>query len=125
MVFLVEKMGALIQAGKSLAGITAGTLLGLFSLGMFFPWANSTVILIKIKLCQIALCNIVYFVSKGALVGGITSTLLVGWISVGTQAAMAQGIIVNPTKPVSTEDCLMNVTSTMNIVDTLSKDIGR
>lgn len=46
MVFLVEKMGALIQAGKSLAGITAGTLLGLFSLGMFFPWANSTVLFI-------------------------------------------------------------------------------
>lgn len=43
MVFLVEKMGALIQAGKSLAGITAGSLLGLFSLGMFFPWANTTV----------------------------------------------------------------------------------
>ncbi|CAB3257362.1 unnamed protein product, partial [Arctia plantaginis] len=63
---LVEHMGALIQAGKSLAGITAGSLLGLFSMGLFLPWTNAT----------------------GALTGGIASTLLVGWISLGTQAAM-------------------------------------
>jgi hypothetical protein len=43
MVFIVEHMGTLVQAGKSLAGITAGPLLGVFSMGMFFPWANSNV----------------------------------------------------------------------------------
>lgn len=43
LVFLVEQMGALIQAGKSLAGITAGSLLGLFSMGLFLPWVNATV----------------------------------------------------------------------------------
>jgi len=31
------------QAGKSLAGITAGSLLGIFSMGMFLPWANAKV----------------------------------------------------------------------------------
>lgn len=36
-------MGALIQAGKSLAGITAGSLLGLFTMGLFLPWINATV----------------------------------------------------------------------------------
>ncbi|XP_073954170.1 sodium-coupled monocarboxylate transporter 1-like [Choristoneura fumiferana] len=88
LVFLVEHMGALIQAGKSLAGITAGSLLGLFSMGLFLPWTNST----------------------GALAGGFISTLFVGWISLGTQAAMMRGEIVFPTKPVSTSGCDANLT---------------
>ncbi|KAI5641345.1 sodium:solute symporter family domain-containing protein [Phthorimaea operculella] len=83
LVFLVEHMGALIQAGKSLSGITAGSLLGLFSMGLFLPWINST----------------------GALVGGISSTLLVGWISLGTQAAMLRGEIVVLPKPISVDGC--------------------
>lgn len=47
LVFLVEHMGALIQAGKSLAGITAGSLLGLFSMGLFLPWINATVMYLQ------------------------------------------------------------------------------
>ncbi|XP_011501766.1 PREDICTED: sodium-coupled monocarboxylate transporter 1-like [Ceratosolen solmsi marchali] len=43
LVLLVEKLSGLIQVGKSLSGITAGPLLGIFTLGMFFPFANSTV----------------------------------------------------------------------------------
>lgn len=35
LVFVVEKMGALIQASGSLGAITAGPLLGIFTLGMF------------------------------------------------------------------------------------------
>ncbi|CAK1555005.1 unnamed protein product [Leptosia nina] len=88
LVFLVEHMGALIQAGKSLAGITAGSLLGLFTMGLFMPWINAT----------------------GALAGGTTSTLLVGWISLGTQAAMLRGDIVVVPKPVSVAGCPLNYT---------------
>ncbi|XP_043798049.1 sodium-coupled monocarboxylate transporter 2-like isoform X2 [Apis laboriosa] len=83
LVFLVEKLGALIQAGKSLASITAGPLLGIFTLGMFFPIANSS----------------------GALVGGLISLNLVAWISFGTQAAISSGKIHFPVKPVSIEGC--------------------
>lgn len=43
LVFVVEKMGALIQASWSLGSITAGPLLGIFTMGMFFPCANSVV----------------------------------------------------------------------------------
>lgn len=43
LVFVVEKMGALIQASGSMGAITAGPLLGIFTLGMFFPFANSAV----------------------------------------------------------------------------------
>lgn len=43
LVFVVEKMGALIQASGSLSAITAGPLLGIFTMGLFFPSANSLV----------------------------------------------------------------------------------
>ncbi|XP_043596869.1 sodium-coupled monocarboxylate transporter 2-like isoform X2 [Bombus pyrosoma] len=83
LVYLVEKLSGLIQAAKSLSGITAGPLLGVFTLGMFFPLANSA----------------------GALVGGFVSLNLVAWISFGTQAAISSGKIHFPTKPVSIDGC--------------------
>lgn len=83
LVFLVEKLGALIQAAGSLGAITAGPLLGIFTLGMFCPFANP----------------------KGALVGGVVSGTLIGWISIGTQLQMARGLITHPQKPVSVEGC--------------------
>ncbi|KRT79021.1 hypothetical protein AMK59_8383 [Oryctes borbonicus] len=86
LVFLVEKMGALIQASGSLGAITAGPLLGMFSLGMFFPFANPL----------------------GALVGGIVSGSLITWISIGTQLQMAKGLIRFPQKPISVEGCSAN-----------------
>ncbi|KAK7579577.1 hypothetical protein V9T40_000206 [Parthenolecanium corni] len=92
MVFIVEQLGTLIQAGKSLSGITAGSLLGVFTLGMFFPWANE----------------------KGALVGGIISLITVGWISVSSQKEIARGNIKFPRKPVSVAGCpylLPNITT--------------
>jgi branched-subunit amino acid ABC-type transport system permease component len=48
------------QAGKSLAGITAGSLLGVFSLGMFFPWANAKVSNIVRRICVIYTAYITY-----------------------------------------------------------------
>lgn len=83
LVLLVERLSGLIQAGKSLSGITAGPLLGIFTLGMFSPYANST----------------------GAITGALVSLCLVAWISLGTQAALATGKLYFPIKPVSTIGC--------------------
>ncbi|XP_043249567.1 sodium-coupled monocarboxylate transporter 1-like isoform X2 [Colletes gigas] len=83
LVFLVEKLTGLIQACRSLSGITAGPLLGMFTLGMFFPFANSA----------------------GALVGGLVSLNLVAWISFGTQAAISTGDINYSVKPISIDGC--------------------
>jgi hypothetical protein len=42
---------------------------------------------------------------QGALVGGVASMAFVGWISIGSQIAIAKGQICFPTKPVSVESC--------------------
>ncbi|XP_063224315.1 sodium-coupled monocarboxylate transporter 2-like [Bacillus rossius redtenbacheri] len=90
LVFLVDQMGTILQAAKSLTGITSGALLGMFSLGMFFPWANPL----------------------GALSGGVCGVALVGWISLGTQAAIASRRITFPTKPLSVQGCPHALNST-------------
>lgn len=40
-VFAVENMGSILPATSSLLGIMLGPTLGIFTLGMMFPWANS------------------------------------------------------------------------------------
>ncbi|CAG9768944.1 unnamed protein product [Ceutorhynchus assimilis] len=83
LVFVVEKLGTLIQAAGSIGAITAGPLMGVFALGMFFPCTTP----------------------QGALAGGLLSGALIAWISVGSQAQIAQGNIRFPQKPISVEGC--------------------
>lgn len=40
LVFIVDKLGAVLELSIRFGGMTAGTLLGLFTLGMLFPSAN-------------------------------------------------------------------------------------
>ncbi|XP_076378292.1 sodium-coupled monocarboxylate transporter 2 isoform X2 [Megalopta genalis] len=103
LVFLVEKLGGLIQAGKSLSSITAGPLLGMFTLGMFFPSANSA----------------------GAMVGGLAGLALVAWISLGTQAAVSTGEIVFPAKPVSIEGCPESIKNRVGNLTTIADTASR
>lgn len=63
--------------------ITNGTLLGVFILGMLFPWANST----------------------GALVGAAAGAIFVGWICIGALIGISKNQIKSATKPVSIRGC--------------------
>ncbi|PSN35450.1 Sodium-coupled monocarboxylate transporter 1 [Blattella germanica] len=83
LVFVVEKLGSVLQLSMSLSGMSSGPSLGIFSMGLFFPWINS----------------------KGALVGGLAGMGFMGWIIGGTQEAIASGNMRFETKPLTVEGC--------------------
>lgn len=43
LVFVVEKLGAVLQLSMSLGAVAQGPLLGIFTMGVMFPWVTSTV----------------------------------------------------------------------------------
>lgn len=65
--------------------------------------------IVKIKI-RVVNEQIFLKIFQGALAGGISSTLLVGWISLGTQAAIMRGEIIIFSKAVSVDGCEGNYT---------------
>ncbi|KAL0967479.1 hypothetical protein UPYG_G00252780 [Umbra pygmaea] len=61
MAYIASLMGSVLQAAFSIFGMVGGPLLGLFCLGMFFPWANSI----------------------GAIVGLVAGLVMAFWIGIG------------------------------------------
>nr|XP_054760296.1 sodium-coupled monocarboxylate transporter 1-like [Lytechinus pictus] len=60
--YVASQLGSILQLTLSFGGMLGGPLLGMFSLGMFFPWANS----------------------KGTLVGVIAGLAWSLWVGIGT-----------------------------------------
>lgn len=81
--FIVEKLGGILGVATSLTAIAAGTTFGIFSLGMLNPWSNS----------------------MGAIFGAVSGAVLSGWVSLGSQAAVASRHVVPHKLPVSVEKC--------------------
>lgn len=79
----MQNVEYMIQVAMTLTGIAAGTQFGLFSLGMFNPWANY----------------------KGAIVGAVTSLVVVSWLSVGAQIMSMDGRINYPRLPTNVTGC--------------------
>ncbi|XP_060071549.1 sodium-coupled monocarboxylate transporter 1-like [Ylistrum balloti] len=86
--FVVSKLGAILQVAYIMFGILGGPLLGLFTLGMLFPWANKW----------------------GGLVGHIFALGVLMFIGLGTRF---NKVVVTPLSPVTTSGCHPNVTSTL------------
>lgn len=69
-----------------MSAIAAGTTFGIFTLGMLNPYSNN----------------------KGAIYGAIAGALMSGWISFGTQIAVANGTVMAHRLGVSTDECPSN-----------------
>lgn len=52
LVFVVERLGAVLQLSMSLGAVAQGPLLGIFTMGVMFPWVTSTVS--KVNLCELS-----------------------------------------------------------------------
>ncbi|KAH8407384.1 hypothetical protein KR215_011850, partial [Drosophila sulfurigaster] len=83
LVFVVEKLGAVLQLTITLTSVANGPLLGIFTAGVMLPWVNS----------------------KGALLGGFTSLLVMTWMCISAQHDLVTGDIVYQRKPYSTLGC--------------------
>lgn len=83
-VFIIEKLGGILELATSLSAIASGTTFGVFTLGMLVPWSNN----------------------YGAIFGALAGAIMSGWIAFGTQAAIASGLVVPHRLSISTEGCL-------------------
>ncbi|CAG9826323.1 unnamed protein product [Diabrotica balteata] len=83
LVFVVEKLGAVLQLTMSIGAIANGPSLGLFTMGILCPWINA----------------------KGALIGGMASLVFMSWLCLSAQSLISSGDLTFPEKPVSTDGC--------------------
>lgn len=97
LVFVVEKMGTVLQLTMSLEAITNGPLLGIFTIGIFLPWINGT----------------------SALCGGIFGVFTMSWISLNAQWAIASGALEFASKETSTSNCSYSFNSTSSMAGDL------
>ncbi|KAF5277767.1 hypothetical protein FQR65_LT03747 [Abscondita terminalis] len=83
LVFVVEKLGSVLQLSMSIGAIAAGPSLALFGMGVLLPWITS----------------------RGALVGGVSGLIFMSWLCIKAQTAIASGDLLFPEKPVDTHGC--------------------
>lgn len=83
LVFVVERMGAIFEVASSMQGVTAGTVTGVFTLGVLVPWATS----------------------RGASIGGVLGFLITSWMTAGAQYHKINGNLRSETLPMNTDNC--------------------
>ncbi|VDI50310.1 Hypothetical predicted protein [Mytilus galloprovincialis] len=98
--YIVSQLGgSILQVSYILFGMLGGPLLGVFTLGVLFPWANKW----------------------GALIGHLTSLVITLWIGLGTYL---NKVVVTSPSSLITEGCRMlnTTTTTMSPIPLLSTE---
>lgn len=105
LVFVMEKLGTVIQMSMSISAITSGPFFGIFCGGLLLPWMNA----------------------KGAFYGALLGLGASGFVILKAQNSVASGEIQFPTKSLSVDGCdyFYNATSTtfINITSSTESDV--
>ncbi|XP_058448375.1 sodium-coupled monocarboxylate transporter 1-like [Malaya genurostris] len=84
LVYVVEKLGSVFSLAISVSGVTSGTLLGMFFMGMFSPWIND----------------------MGAYWGALISLGFLSFIAAGAQMEILEGNLKYESLPLRYDGCL-------------------
>nr|CAH7758368.1 unnamed protein product [Callosobruchus chinensis] len=109
MVYVIEKLGTILQLTLSMGAVASGPSLGLFTMGVLMPWINAKVYLF-LCLCYIEIQTRVF---QGALAGGIVSLVSLSWLCYKAQSMISAGTLTFKQKPLSTEECSYLFTPTI------------
>ncbi|KAJ1519496.1 hypothetical protein ONE63_004781 [Megalurothrips usitatus] len=90
LVFVVERLGVVLQLSSSLNSISAGPVFAIFMSGAFLPCVNAT----------------------GCLAGAAAGLAFMAWMVLGAQRAIALGQITFPEMPVSVTGCTYQFNAT-------------
>ncbi|GBP13177.1 Sodium-coupled monocarboxylate transporter 1 [Eumeta japonica] len=145
LVFVVEKLGTILQLTMTLEAITMGPQLGVFTMGILMPWVdsvaerlglyypyNGSVWVGAVSLRRASgLPELSFARAKtatswsypGALAGGVTGLAAMSWWCLSAQLALAHGLIQHSHKPLSVAGCTYNYT--ISDVTTPSPDINQ
>ncbi|KAI8438248.1 hypothetical protein MSG28_010853 [Choristoneura fumiferana] len=87
LVFVVERLGAVLQLTMSLSSASMGPLAGVFLMGIFFPFIDST----------------------SALTGGVIGLSSAWWVAAQAQLAQARGALRFEEKPRFIHNCTYSI----------------
>ncbi|XP_046396482.1 sodium-coupled monocarboxylate transporter 1 isoform X2 [Ischnura elegans] len=100
-IYIVSKLGGILQVAYTISAVAAGTSFGVFTLGITCPFANT----------------------KGALAGGMAAIVLMSWCCIGQQISVASGRIPLHTLPILMDACPVMAPLNSSAFDSVHQEV--